>query len=304
MQSTTPATPTATTSDPDPLTLGSDRPSWGAAAGRRVSAVRTRDLQVPGAEEDIPVRLYLPPGPAPAGGRPLVVSFPDGGWVSGGLGASAWLCDRVAARVGAVVAEVDHRTAPAHPAPAAFLDAYAATSWLAEHAEVLGARSDRVGLLGGGAGGGLAASVALDARDRGRPAVAFQALVCPATDLTLTSPSAAAHSRAPGPSGAALRRSVALYLGDLADPRDPLLSPLLAESHAKLPPALVLTAEHDPLRDDGLRYVRALWAAGVPTEHAEVPGSCPGCLDAAGRCPATAAAAVGILVSALRRALS
>lgn len=303
MRSTPSAPPTPTTSHPDPLTLGSDRPPREAAAGRRVPAVRTRDLHVPGVEQDIPVRLYLPPDPAPAGGRPLVVSFPDGGWVTGGLGASALLCGSVAARVGAVVAEVDHRTAPEHPAPAAFLDAYAATSWLAEHAEVLGCRPDRVAVLGSGAGGALAAAVALDARDRGRPTVAFQALVCPVTDLTLTSPSVAAHSRAPGPSGAALRRSVAMYLGDLADPRDPLLSPLLAESHAKLPPALVLTAEHDPLRDDGVRYVRALWAAGVPTEHAEVPGSCHGCLDADGRCPVTAAAVQGVLVSALRRAL-
>jgi acetyl esterase len=284
-------------------------PPWAGTRLRRfvqggtAPGVSTRDLLVPGTDSDVPVRLYLPPGPGPVEGRPLVVAFPDGGWAAGAPGATAWLSSRVAARVGAVVAEVHHRTAPEHPAPAAFLDAYAATSWLAEHAERLGGRSDRIGLIGGGAGGGLAAAVALDARDRGRPAVAFQALVCPATDLTLASPSIAEHTRAPFLSGSDVRRSVARYLGDLADPRDPSFSPLLAEDHRDLPPALVLTASHDPLRDDGVRYVQALRTAGVPTEHAEVPGSCHGFFTAAGLCPRTAGAALDVVVASLRRAL-
>jgi acetyl esterase len=267
------------------------------------AGVTTVDRLAAGGDRDVPVRLYVPRGPVPDGGRPLVVAIPGGRWVRGDVGASVWPCGRIAARVGAVVAHVGCRLAPEHPAPATHLDAYAATVWLAEHAGWLGVRADRIALLGDGPGATVAATVALDARDRGRPAVAFQALVCPATDLTLASPSVAEQSAAPGSSGAALRRSVALYLGDLADPRDPLLSPLLAESHARLPPALVLTAEQDPLRDDGLRYVRALWAAGVPTEHAELPASGSGFLDGPGGCPVTAAAALGILVSALRRAL-
>ena len=211
----------------------------------------------------------------PTGGRPLVVAVPGGRWVRGGIGASVWPCGRIATRVGAVVAHVGCRLAPEHPAPAAHLDAYAATVWLAEHADRLGVRPDRLALLGDGPGATVAATVALDARDRGRPAIAFQALVRPATDLPLAA--AAPVGGGPSPADEGLRRWASQHLGELADPRDPLVSPLLAEDHRGLPPALVVTAAVDPLRGDGLRYVEALRAGGVPTEHAEVPsGGCPG----------------------------
>jgi acetyl esterase len=271
--------------------------------GRPGAGVTTADPLVPGGDDDVPVRLYTPPGPAPAGGRPRVVAFPGGGWVYAGLGTSSWLCSQVAAGVGALVAEVGYRTAPEHPAPAAHLDSYAATVWLAEHAHALGGLADRVALLGDGAGGTLAATVALDAHDRGRPSLAFQALICPATDLTLASPSIAEHADGPVLRRSDLRSCVDLYLGDLADPRDPLLSPLLAASHRGLPPALVVTAEHDPLRDDGLRYVDRLRVNGVAVQHAEVPGSAHGFFAFAGACRRTAAPAREILVAALRRAL-
>jgi acetyl esterase len=278
----------------------------GPAAG-----VTTLDRLAAGGQRDVPVRLYVPRGPAPAGGRPLVVAVPGGRWVRGGIGASVWPCGRIATRVGAVVAHVGCRVAPEHPAPAAHLDAYAASAWLAERAGQFGARADRLALLGDGPGATVAATVALDARDRGRPAVAFQVLVRPATDLTLAALSRAA---APAPDGGALRTGDADvrrwadgYLGDLADPRDPLVSPLLADDHRGLPPALVVTAEQDPLRDDGLRYVDALRASGVPAEHAEVPtatsGSAggPGCTGR-GR-PPVDPVLEGVVVSALRRAL-
>lgn len=263
------------------------------------AGVTTVDRLAAGGDRDVPVRLYVPRGPVPEGGRPLVVAIPGGRWVRGGVGASVWPCGRIAARVGAVVAHVGCRLAPEHPAPATHLDAYAATVWLAEHAGRMGVRADRIALLGDGPGATVAATVALDARDRGRPALAFQALVRPATDLTLAAATAVLGGP-PVPADAGLRTWAARHLGELADPRDPLVSPLLAEDHRGLPPALVVTAALDPLRGDGLRYVEALRAGGVPTEHVEVPsGGCSG----RGR-PPVDPALKAVVVAALRRALA
>jgi acetyl esterase len=266
--------------------------------GGQPAGVTTVDRLAAGGERDVPVRLYVPRGPAPDGGRPLVVAIPAGRWSRGEVGASVWPCGRIAARVGAVVAHVGCRLAPEHPAPATHLDAYAATAWLAEHAGQLGVRADRMAVLGDGPGATVAATVALDARDRGRPGLAFQALVRPATDLTLAASTAARGG--PVRADADVRSWAARHLGELADPRDPLVSPLLAEDHRGLPPALVVTARQDPLRDDGLRYVEALRAGGVPTEHAEVPaaGGCRG----RGR-PPVDPDLKAVVVSALRRAL-
>ncbi len=267
--------------------------------GGQPAGVTTVDRLAAGGERDVPGRLCVPRGPAPGGGRPLVVAIPGGRWVRGDVGASVWPCGRIATGVGAVVAHVGCRLAPEHPAPATHLDAYAATSWLAEHAGQLGVRADRIAVLGDGPGATVAATVALDARDRGRPALAFQALVRPATDLTLATSAATSASRS-RPVADGLRSWAARHLGELADPRDPLVSPLLAEDHEGLPPALVVTSAADPLRGDGLRYVAALRAGGVPTEHAEVPrgGDCSG----RGR-PPVDPGLKAIVVSALRRAL-
>lgn len=271
--------------------------------GASAAGVTTEDLLVPGADQDIPVRLYRPTAPPAQGRRPLVVDFPGGGWVHGGVGASAWLCSHLARVTGALVAEVGYRLAPEHPAPAAHHDAYAATSWLAEHATTLDARADRLVVLGEGAGGTLAATVALDARQRARPAVALQALLYAPTDLTLTSLSVAESADGPVLTGRGEHSFVEVYLGDLADPRDPLVSPLLADDHARLPPAFVLTAEDDPLRDDGLRYAAALRAAGVPVEHVETPSSRHRSFSLPRTCQAAAEPALAALAAAIRRAV-
>jgi acetyl esterase/lipase len=215
-----------------------------------------------GAEGPVAVRSYRPARPS-AGPRPLVVNFHGGGWTLGGLQQGDWFCSNVAAAVGAVVVSVDYRLAPAHRWPAAAEDCYAALVDVAARADEFGADAPRLAVMGDSAGGNLAAVVALMARDRSGPAIAHQALLYPATDLTLSSPSVEENADAPILTRADCVAFRDHYLGG-QDPRQPYASPLFAADHAGLPPALVQVAEHDPIRDDGLRYAAALRAAGVP----------------------------------------
>ena len=241
----------------------------------------------------------------PAGRRapsPLVVFFHGGGWVQGNVRSYDPLCSQVAARVGAVVVSVDYRLAPESPFPAAVHDSYDAFVWAVSQADQLGIDPGRVAVMGDSAGGNLAAVVALMSRDLGGPPLAFQALLYPATDATLSSPSIDENSDAPLLTRRNVRDFLARYRGD-ADVTDPLLSPLHALSHAGLPPALVQTAGLDPLRDDGRRYAEALRAGSVPVRHTEYEGvphgfaSFPGAV----RCGQQARTE---LTTALREALS
>lgn len=220
------------------------------------------DATAKGQTGPIPVRIYRPTA-AGAGPLPLVVNIHGGGWVLGSLDQSDWLCSRVAAGVGAVVVSLGYRLAPGHPWPAAGEDCYAALVDLVERAAELGGDPRRLAVMGDSAGGNLSAVVTLMARDRSGPAIAFQALLYPATDLTLGSPSIEENAHAPVIGKADVLAFRDHYLG-AQDPRDPYASPLFAPDHAGLPPALVQVAEHDPIRDDGLRYAEALRAAGVP----------------------------------------
>jgi acetyl esterase len=197
--------------------------------------------------------------------------------VFGSLDQADWMCSTVATTVGAVVVSVDYRLAPSHPFPAAVDDAYATLEWAV--GEFGG---ERVGVMGESAGGNLAAVVSLLARDRGGPAIHHQALLYPATDMSRT-PSGSPDTPILSPAEMnAFRR---YYLGD-ADPRDPRMSPLLAEDHSGLPPALVQVAEHDPLREDGVRYAAALRAAGTPVRFTEYVGMPHGYLNFPGVCRA------------------
>ena len=182
------------------------------------------------------------------------MDFHGGGWTLGTLEQS-----HVSAATGAVVVSVDYRLAPLNPFPAAVEDVYAALLWAADE---FGADGRRIGVMGDSAGGNLAAVVALLARDRSGPVISHQALIYPATDQTLSGSSMRTNANKP-------------FLGDPPTAvRDPYASPLLAEDHSGLPPALIQVAEHDPIRDDGTRYAEALRAAGVPvrlTEYVGVP---------------------------------
>ena len=218
------------------------------------------------------VRVYRP---AASTGRtlPLIVNFHGGGWVVGSLDTADWLCSNLAAAVGAVVVSVDYRLAPTHRWPAAAEDCYAALLDVVARAAEFAADPDRVAVVGDSAGGNLAAVTALMARDRSGPAIAFQGLIYPATDLTGSSPSVEENADAPILTKADILAYRDHYLGD-ADPKQPYASPLFAPDHSGLPRALVQVAEHDPIRDDGLRYAAALQAAGVPvrtTNYAGMP---------------------------------
>ncbi|GHF53032.1 acetyl esterase [Amycolatopsis bartoniae] len=228
--------------------------------GGLAKGVTVFDGTAAGAESPLDVRVYRPVGVR--AGAPLVVNFHGGGWVLGGLDQGDWLCSHVAAGTGAVVVSVGYRLAPSHPWPAAAEDCYAALADLAKRAAEFGADAGRVAVMGDSAGGNLAAVVALMARDRSGPPLAYQALIYPATDLTLSSPSVAENAHAP-----VLTREECVAYRDHylqgQDPKQPYISPLFADDLAGLPPALVQVAEHDPIRDDGLRYADALRKAGV-----------------------------------------
>lgn len=241
-----------------------------------------RDLTIDGPAGDIPVRVYRPPV-AQGGDRPLILNFHGGGFVFGNLRLSDWICSSVAVTVGAVVVSVDYRLAPLHPFPAAVEDCYAALVWAAGNAGQLGAATPpRIGVMGESAGGNLSAVICQLARDRGGPRIGHQALLYPPTDMTRVAQSPAKSLIISGPDMHAFRR---LYLGD-TDPADPRVSPLRAADLAGLPPALIQVAEHDPLREDGVRYAAALRSAGVPVRFTEYVGMPHGYLNFPGICRA------------------
>lgn len=239
------------------------------------------DRTIPGPAGDLPVRIYRPLE-EPDGALPGIVYFHGGGWVLCDLDSHDGACRRLANAIGAVVVSVDYRLAPEHEFPAAAEDAHAATTWVAEHAHDLGVDPARLAVAGDSAGGNLAAAVALMARDRGGPALAFQLLVYPVIDSTAT---ANDHpSKTENATGYLLTTSQmdwyrAAYLPDGHDGSDPYVSPHVAESLEGLPPACVVTMEMDPLRDEGELYARLLEDAGVPVVLHRGVGLFHGCFN-------------------------
>ena len=213
---------------------------------------------------EIPLRIYRPRAIRDAQTDvPVIVYFHGGGWVLGNVVNYDPLCTHLAAEVGAVVVSVDYRLAPEHPAPTAVHDAVDATTWLAAQSDVLRADAHRLAVCGDSAGANLAAVVAQVVRDGGAGWIRHQALLYPATDLTMASPSIDEHAHAP----ILTRTSILAFREHYAPERDydnPLMSPLFGKLEG-LPPALVQTADLDPIRDDGTRYAAALRSAGVET---------------------------------------
>ncbi|HYN29174.1 MAG TPA: alpha/beta hydrolase [Dermatophilaceae bacterium] len=220
----------------------------------------------------VPLRVHRPVVPH-AGPLPVVVHLHGGGWVLGSPMGYDPLCSHLAAELPALVVSVEYRMAPEHPAPTAAHDCVDATRWVAGHAGGLGGDGTRMAVAGDSAGGNLAAVVAQVLRDEGGPALAAQALIYPATDMTMSSPSVTEQSNRPILSRRSMDAFRDHYCPPGTDLTDPVVSPLFGRLDG-LPPALVQTADLDPIRDDGIRYAVALRAAGVParlTNYRRVP---------------------------------
>lgn len=232
------------------------------------------DRHVPGPGGDLPVRVYRPTDDT--GPLPTLVYLFGGGWALGTVETSDGICRSPANAVPCQVVTVGYRLAPEHRFPAAVHDSYAAVAWIAEHADEFGVDAGRLALAGDSAGGNLTAAVTLLARERGGPSLAAQVLVYPNTDYRADTPSL----RDSDDPALFNRHSVAWYwshyLADPADGLDPLASPLRADDLSGLPPALVVTAEHDPLRDEGEEYARRLASSGVDVVSTRYPGMANG----------------------------
>ncbi|TDC43400.1 alpha/beta hydrolase [Micromonospora sp. KC213] len=262
------------------------------AGGGDVEPVHeVRDTHLPGPAGDLPVRIHRPAGDGPL---PTLVYFFGGGWTLGSVDTADGICRRLANATPCQVVTVGYRLAPEHPFPAAVQDCHAATAWLAAHAAEFRVDPDRLAVGGDSAGGNLAAAVTLLARSHG-PRLAGQLLVYPNTDQR-------AGGAPAGDEDPLLfnRHSVDWYrnhyLADPADATHPLASPLLADDLSGLPPALVVTAEHDPLREQGERYAERLRADGVAVRLTRYAGmihgffAMPGVFDAGRRAQDEAAA--------------
>ena len=213
---------------------------------------------LPGPGGDIPIRIYQPQGDGPFG---ILVYFHGGGWVIGDLDTADAVCREIATLAKVIVVSVDYRLAPEHVYPAAVQDSYAALQWVNDNLETLQGNG-KIGVGGESAGGNLAAIVAQQSRDRGGPPIAFQCLLYPVTDAEMSRPSYSENG-----SGYLLETTTMewfwdTYCPDLEQRLNADASPLRAKNLADLPPALVVTAEFDPLRDEGNAYAHALQAAG------------------------------------------
>ncbi len=246
----------------------------------------TEDLEVTGTAGPLPARIYRPEAD---GELATIVFFHGGGFVIGDLDTHDNQCRALCREAGAVVLSVAYRLAPEHPFPAAPEDCFAATRWAAEHVDRLGGDAGRIAVAGDSAGGNLAAVVALMARDARGPALAAQLLIYPGTDFAGGYPSETENAE-----GFFLTREDMEWFRDQylagADPSDPRLSPLAAPDLSGLPPAVVTTAEFDPLRDQGDAYARALEEAGVPVVKRAYAGLIHGFFDLGALSPAAAEA--------------
>jgi acetyl esterase/lipase len=232
-----------------------------AALGPFEDVAAVTDHRVPVAGAEITVRTYSPGGRGP---HPVLVYYHGGGWVIGDLYTHDGLCRSLANAARCVVASVDYRLAPEWKYPVAAEDSYAALRWVETHAIRLGLDPRRVAVGGDSAGGNLATVVSLMARDQGGPGLVHQVLIYPVTDNDLNT-----HSYVENATGYVLTREGMRwfwnhYLADSRQGLEPHASPLRAPSLAGLPSALVITAECDPLRDEGEAYAARLRDAGVP----------------------------------------
>jgi acetyl esterase len=239
--------------------------------GEPQNVAEVRDILVPGPVGKLPVRIY---DPDPGKMLPLLVYFHGGGWVIGDIEVVDRPCRALANAAQCVVASVNYRLSPETKFPGPVEDCYAATSWLAAHAAELGADPARVAVGGDSAGGNLSAAVTLMARDRNGPKLAFQLLIYPVTAPAKGTTFASYTENAENYllTRAAMEWFWDHYLTAEAEGGNPYASPLFAADHGRLPPAMVITAEFDPLRDEGMAYARKLREAGVDVKTSYYEG--------------------------------
>jgi acetyl esterase len=251
------------------LTVGTRTPDHVVPVGS------TEDRAVPGSTGDLRARVYRPEESGPA---PTVVLLHGGGWVIGDLDTHDNMARSICRDCRAVVVSVDYRLAPEAPFPAAVEDAVTVTLWARDHVAELGG-DDRLAVAGDSAGGNLAAVVTQHLRDRGGPALAGQLLIYPATDVTGDYPSRVENGEGYFLDLATMEWFMRHYAPDESAYADPRLSPLRADDFSGLPPAVVVTAEYDPLRDEGEAYADRLRASGVPVEVRRFDGMIHGFFD-------------------------
>ena len=243
---------------------------------------KVEDREIPGPGGTIPLRIYTPEGEAPL---PLLVYFHGGGWVLSNLDTHDMLCRKLANRASCIVVSVDYRLAPEHKFPAAVEDSYAATSWVAEHASELYGDATRLAVGGDSAGGNLAAVTTQIAREQGSPAIFFQFLIYPVTDQYPASTqrkSFLENGEGYFLTREGMRRFLHHYLERPEQGSDPRFAPLLTKDLSGLPPALIVTAEYDPLLDEGELYAQRLQEAGVPVTLKRYDGMIHGFFSMAG----------------------
>jgi acetyl esterase len=265
----------------------------------RLSGVDVEDVELPGADGPLRGRVYRPSESEPAG---ALLWIHGGGFIVGTLDTET-VPAPLALASGCTVVAVEYRLAPEHPFPAGLEDCWAALGWVAEHAQALGGDAGRIAVGGDSAGGNLAAAVSLMARDRGGPQLALQVLLYPMTARVFDGGSRHDPTVSPTAPPEAINWLWRHYLGAEDVATSPLFSPLDAETLAGLPPALVITAEYDVLRDEGEAYAQRLEREGVPVELRHYEGmfhgfaNYPGVIDAADDC-------IHVMGTALRKAVA
>ena len=292
--------PTHTLAPPAARQMYRERRFYSQPAPPEVAQVR--DLVASGPHGDIPLRLYRPLGSAADETLPVLVYYHGGGWVIGDLDTHDTLCRELANGARCCVVAVDYRMSPEQRFPVAVDDCVAATYWVRREAASLGIDAARLAVGGDSAGGNLAAVVAIVARDAGDLPIAYQLLIYPATDQRRGAPSHTSNGQGYLLTTDSMKYFHDHYLPDAARDLDWRASPLLHADLSKLPPALVLTAGYDPLRDEGMQYAERLTDAGSQATYVCFDRQIHGFITM-GRVLDEANSAVALCAAELRRAL-
>lgn len=252
--------------------------------GQARTMAQVEDLSAPGPAGVIPLRLYRPLGLDDTP-QPGLIYVHGGGWVIGSIDTHDKVCRRLAATCGCIVVAMEYRLAPEHPFPAGPEDVIAASRWILDNANSLGLDHTRIGIAGDSAGGSMSAVGCLANRGKPGPHLCCQILIYPGTDNTPEGErrlSRIEQAQTPPLSADAMGSLIGCYLPDPNKAYDWRASPLLAEDHSNLPPALVITGGFDPLRDEGIAYVQRLVEAGVEVMHRHYAGQVHGFIEMGG----------------------